>query len=205
MGLDFGDLDNDGWLDFYAGTGAPDLGLLVPNRMFRNDGGARVPGRHHRRELRPPPEGHAVSFGDIDNDGDQDVFEEMGGAYLADKAHSALYENPATPIPGSGSSWKESAPTVAGHRRPRPGDRGTPAGRRPLYRTVGQRRQLRRLAAAAGDRPRRRARDRSIEVFWPVTGQKQRLVGVKPKHRYRVREGSPKARGSSGRPSRVRR
>ena len=41
MALNYGDLDNDGWLDFYAGTGTPDLGMLVPNRMFRNDAGKR--------------------------------------------------------------------------------------------------------------------------------------------------------------------
>ncbi len=39
MGLNFGDLDNDGYLDFYAGTGNPDLTTLIPNRMFRNAGG----------------------------------------------------------------------------------------------------------------------------------------------------------------------
>ena len=39
MGAGFGDLDNDGWLDIYLGTGASDLEALLPNRMFRNDGG----------------------------------------------------------------------------------------------------------------------------------------------------------------------
>ncbi|MCC6235401.1 MAG: VCBS repeat-containing protein, partial [Verrucomicrobiales bacterium] len=39
MGCNFGDLDNDGWLDFYAGTGDPDLITLMPNRMFRNGEG----------------------------------------------------------------------------------------------------------------------------------------------------------------------
>ena len=37
MGANFGDLDNDGFLDFYLGTGNPDLATIVPNRMFRND------------------------------------------------------------------------------------------------------------------------------------------------------------------------
>ncbi|MEO1085883.1 MAG: VCBS repeat-containing protein, partial [Acidobacteriota bacterium] len=41
MGANFGDVDNDGWLDFYAGTGAPSFSALVPNRLFRNDGGER--------------------------------------------------------------------------------------------------------------------------------------------------------------------
>ena len=41
MGSNFGDLDNDGWLDFYLGTGAPDYSVLVPNRMFKNVAGRR--------------------------------------------------------------------------------------------------------------------------------------------------------------------
>src|SRR6185295_6278809 len=36
MGSNFGDLDNDGFLDFYIGTGDPDLTTVIPNRMFRN-------------------------------------------------------------------------------------------------------------------------------------------------------------------------
>ncbi len=39
MGHNYGDLDNDGWLDFYCGTGDPDFRTLIPNRMFRNAGG----------------------------------------------------------------------------------------------------------------------------------------------------------------------
>ena len=35
MGSNFADLDNDGYLDFYLGTGDPDIATLVPNRMFR--------------------------------------------------------------------------------------------------------------------------------------------------------------------------
>ena len=32
MGANFGDLDNDGWLDFYLGTGAAPLTYTVPHR-----------------------------------------------------------------------------------------------------------------------------------------------------------------------------
>src|SRR5207244_13627078 len=37
MGANFGDLDNDGWLDFYLGTGAAPLTNIVPHQMFSND------------------------------------------------------------------------------------------------------------------------------------------------------------------------
>ena len=44
--------------------------------------------------------GHGRSFADFDNDGDLDVFAQMGGAFRADKFHNALYENP-----GFGNHW----------------------------------------------------------------------------------------------------
>ena len=94
MGLNYGDLDNDGWLDFYPGTGNPDFHTLVPNRMFRNDGGKRFQDVTTAGNFGHLQKGHGIAFGDVDNDGDQDIFEEMGGAYQADRAYSALYENP---------------------------------------------------------------------------------------------------------------
>ena len=39
MGLNFGDVDNDGYLDFYLGTGNPSFTALFPNVLFHNDGG----------------------------------------------------------------------------------------------------------------------------------------------------------------------
>jgi hypothetical protein len=36
MGCNFGDLNNDGYSDFYAATGTPDFRSLIPNRMFLN-------------------------------------------------------------------------------------------------------------------------------------------------------------------------
>ncbi|MBI3466107.1 MAG: ASPIC/UnbV domain-containing protein, partial [Planctomycetes bacterium] len=39
-------------------------------------------------------------FADFDNDGDQDVFEQMGGNYPGDRCHDALYQNP-----GFGNHW----------------------------------------------------------------------------------------------------
>src|SRR5262249_60763163 len=36
MGANFGDIDNDGFLDIYLGTGAPSYAALMPNVLFRN-------------------------------------------------------------------------------------------------------------------------------------------------------------------------
>ena len=32
-----GDIDNDGYLDFYLGTGAPAMTAIVPNKLYRNN------------------------------------------------------------------------------------------------------------------------------------------------------------------------
>jgi hypothetical protein len=93
MGHNFGDFDNDGWLDFYLGTGTPDLRALIPNRMFRNVGGTHfeeisMGGVAHLQK------GHGVATGDIDNDGDTDIYTVMGGAYEGDLANNVYFQNP---------------------------------------------------------------------------------------------------------------
>ena len=100
MGGNFGDLDNDGFLDFYIGTGAPDLRALVPNRMFRNAEGRFFQDVTTSGGFGHLQKGHGIAFGDIDNDGDQDIYEVMGGAYFGDRSHNVLYLNP-----GHGNHW----------------------------------------------------------------------------------------------------
>jgi hypothetical protein len=100
MGANFGDLDNDGWLDFYLGTGDPRLTSLVPNRMFRNAEGKYFQDVTTSGGFGHLQKGHGVAFGDIDNTGNQDIFEVMGGVYPNDKFWSTLYKNP-----GHGNHW----------------------------------------------------------------------------------------------------
>ena len=94
MGCNFGDLDNDGWLDFYVGTGSPDLRSIVPNRMFRNVAGQRFEEVTYNIGMGHIQKGHAVAFADLDRDGDQDVYSVMGGAMEGDTFPNALFENP---------------------------------------------------------------------------------------------------------------
>jgi hypothetical protein len=100
MGANFGDLDNDGWLDFYLGTGAAPLNNIVPHQMFRNYQGQYFQNVTTSGGFGHLQKGHAVAFGDVDNDGNQDVFEEIGGAFTSDKFWSALFKNP-----GHGNHW----------------------------------------------------------------------------------------------------
>ena len=94
MGANFGDIDNDGWLDMYLGTGNPDFTSLVPNRMFKNIGGQKFTDVTASARVGNLQKGHGVAFADIDNDGDQDIFAEIGGAYAGDGYYNSLYLNP---------------------------------------------------------------------------------------------------------------
>ena len=83
MGANFGDLDYDGFPDFFLGTGYPLYEGVVPNVMYHNrrGGGTDVTTAGGFGHLQ---KGHGVVFADLDNDGDQDVFEQIGGAYPGD-------------------------------------------------------------------------------------------------------------------------
>jgi ASPIC and UnbV/FG-GAP-like repeat len=100
MGSNFGDVDNDGYLDFYLGTGTPEFETLFPNRMFKNVEGRRFAEITASSGTGNLQKGHGVSFADWDRDGDLDMFIEMGGASLGDRYHNILFENP-----GQGNHW----------------------------------------------------------------------------------------------------
>ena len=94
MGANFSDIDNDGFLDFYLGTGAPSYTALMPNFMFRNVNGKSFVDVTASSGTGHLQKGHGVAFGDIDNDGDQDLFVNVGGFIPGDKYNKALFENP---------------------------------------------------------------------------------------------------------------
>ena len=84
------------WSD-YDNDGDPDLFLANNsghNALYRNDGA----GVFTKITNTPVTADSAVfdggSWADIDNDGDQDIFCKMGGAYIGDKANNLLFENP---------------------------------------------------------------------------------------------------------------
>ena len=100
MGSNYGDFDNDGFLDMYLGTGEPSIATLVPNRMFKNVGGKRFSEITASSRTGHLQNGPGVACGDWDRDGDVDLFVETGGAVNGDKYHNLLFQNP-----GQGNHW----------------------------------------------------------------------------------------------------
>ena len=189
MGCNFGDLDNDGWLDFYVGTGDPDLATLIPNRMFRNDGGKRFQDVTTSGGFGQLQKGHAIAFGDINNDGTQDIYSSVGGAVESDHYPNQLFANP-----GHGNNWLKLKLVGVKTNRAAIGARvkvvvENEGGERAIYSTVGS-------GGSFGASPLRReiglaqARHiKRVEVFWPVTGITQVVTGLEINHLYEIREG----------------
>lgn len=101
MGCNFGDLNNDGFLDFYLATGDPSYMSIVPNKMYLNNGGNSFEDVTFSGGFGHIQKGHAVGFGDLDMDGDQDIYAVMGGAYEGDNFQNVLFENPI----GNKNNW----------------------------------------------------------------------------------------------------
>jgi len=179
MGSNFADVDNDGFLDIYMGSGGPSYAALAPSVLLRNrEGRAFVDitassgtGEWHK--------GHGVAFADLDNDGDQDIVFQVGGATLGDAHVLRLFENP-----GHERAWlgvklvgvrsnraavgaritvtakASDGTTRLVHRQV---DAGGSFGASPLQQHIGLGVGVRRV---------------DVEVWWPASGTRQRFTGV---------------------------
>ena len=194
MGANYGDLDSDGFPDCYVGTGIPDLRSLTPNRMLLNDGGARFLDVTTTGGFGNVQKGHGVSFADFDNDGDQDVFEVMGGAFEGDLYQNVLYENP-----GHGNRWLRLFPQGVQSNRGAIGGRVRVRVQRP----DGSTRDIHHLIGSGGSfgsnplAPHLGLGDATelefVEITWPATHQAQRWQDLTLDRAYRLREGHPSA------------
>jgi tetratricopeptide (TPR) repeat protein len=178
MGANFGDIDNDGFLDIYLGNGEPSYASLVPYVLLRNKNGQSfvdVTASSGTGELH---KGHGVAFADLDNDGDQDIVVEVGGVTPGDSHALRLFETP-----GHGNDWislklvgvktnragigARIAVTVdnEGGRRSihRMVTSGGSFGASPLEQHIG-------LGKAAGRV--------DVEIWWPVSNTRQRFADV---------------------------
>ena len=189
MGANFGDLDNDGYLDLYVGTGQPDLGALVPNRMFRNSNGQMFQDVTTSGGFGHLQKGHGISFGDVDNDGDQDVLQVMGGWFSGDTYQNVLYQNP-----GHGNQWVTLLLEGTQSNRTGLGARirlqlETPRGSREVHRQVSSGGSFGsstvQQEVGLGDA----TAIELIEVIWPASATRQTLHNVPMNQVVRITEG----------------
>ncbi|MCU0368289.1 MAG: CRTAC1 family protein [Cyclobacteriaceae bacterium] len=94
MGSNFGDINNDGYLDFYLGTGNPDSKSIVPNRLYLNEGGKSFKDVSASARVGHLQKGHGVSFADLDYDGEQDIYIQVGGSFKGESNQNCFYLNP---------------------------------------------------------------------------------------------------------------
>jgi hypothetical protein len=190
MGANFGDLDNDGWLDIYLGTGEPAYEALLPNRMFRNQDGKDFQDVTTDGGFGHLQKGHGVAFGDLENNGTEDIFEKMGGAFPGDTYQGVLYQNPIR-----GNDWVTLKLEGVQTNRAAFGARicvtvtGS-AGKPRIYRTVG-------YGSSFGGSPfeqhiglGKNAVIQEIEVDWPTSKRVERFQNVAVDRCYHLREGS---------------
>jgi VCBS repeat protein/ASPIC/UnbV protein/PPIC-type peptidyl-prolyl cis-trans isomerase-like protein len=178
MGANFGDIDNDGFLDVYLGTGNPSYASLVPSLLLRNKGGRSfvdVTASSGTGELH---KGHGVAFADLDQDGDEEIVFEVGGATPGDAHGLRLFENP-----GHGNDWIALKLVGVKSNRAAIGARIAVTvegvdGQRVMHRSVGS-------GGSFGASPLlqhvglgKSARTVDIEIWWPTSNTRQRFANV---------------------------
>ena len=135
--------------------------------------------------------GHGVAFGDIDNDGHQDIYEVIGGAFTGDAFHNVLFLNP-----GNGNHWITLRLEGVRSNRSAIGTRirvhlNTPEGTRDVYATVG-------TGGSFGGNSLQQeiglgnAKSiASVEIKWPASGTTQVFKDVGMDQILKIREFSP--------------
>ena len=100
MGGNFGDVDNDGYLDIYFGNGGPQMWRLEPSALLYNNGDGTFSDITESAGVGHIGKTHGVIFADYDYDGDQDIYAAVGGALEGDRWANKLYRNE-----GNGNNW----------------------------------------------------------------------------------------------------
>jgi hypothetical protein len=189
MGCNFGDVDNDGFLDMFMGTGGPAYSLQIPKLLLRNVQGQKFVDITTSSGTGHIQKGHAVAIGDWDRDGNPDIFLHLGGAYPGDTSRNVLFQNPGN----HGNHWINVKLVGVRSNRPGIGSRikVVPAGKdaHPVYRwvTSGSSFGANPLEQHIGiGKPNHIA---ALEVYWPASNTTQVFHDLEADQAIEITEG----------------
>jgi len=179
MGSNFGDLDNDGFLDIYMGTGNPSYSSLVPSVLLHNHEGKFFEDITFSSGTGELDKGHAIAFADLARTGNEDIIASVGGATPGDRHALRVFRNP-----GHGNDWinlklvgvKTNRVAIGARIKVTVQNDGLPV--RTIWRTVGS-------GGSFGASPLEQhiglgksAQIQSLEIFWPVSKTHQTFTAV---------------------------
>jgi len=189
MGANFGDVDNDGYLDVYPGMGQPSYTALLPHTLLRNKEGKLFVDITESSGTGELHKGHGIAFADLTRQGREDIVAEIGGAVPGDKHTMRVFASPANEndwlnVRLVGVKTNREAAGAEIQVRVRNGE-GAP---RSIYRTVGQ-------SSSFGANPMEqniglgpRAHDVSVDIWWPTSGTRQHFTNVAPRQYLEIKE-----------------
>jgi tetratricopeptide (TPR) repeat protein len=189
MGSNFGDIDNDGYLDFYLGAGQPSYTSPLPHILFKNNEGKSFVDVTQSSGTGELHKGHGIAFADLTRRGCEDIVAGSGGAVPGDKHSMRVFENPCNNnnflnVRLVGSKSNREALGAQIHVTVQNGS----SAPRSLYRTVGQ-------TSSFGGNPVEQniglgpnARAVTLDIWWPGSKTKQHFTGVATNQYIEVKE-----------------
>ncbi len=189
MGSNFGDIDNDGYLDIYLGAGAPSLTSPAPHVLLRNHEGKTFVDITQSSGTGELHKGHGIAFADLTRHGREDILAEVGGAIPGDRHTMRVFESPANL-----NNWlnvrligvKTNREALGAQIHVTVQDGNSPP--RSIDRTVGQ-------TSSFGSNPVEQniglgpdAHDLTLDIWWPTSKTRQHFTGVATNQYIQIKE-----------------